>query len=184
MNIGSIRPGMALLVDKELFQVVSCEHSKLARGSAFCRVKLRSHGSGKVFERTLRDSDDVEQAQVDRRKIQYLYTDGRMYNFMDLTNYDDLVLDEGHVGDSCYWLKENTEMTGLFFDNKLITLELPSALNLTITETEPGIRGDTVKSGTKPARLETGAVVQVPLFINQGETVIVNPHTGEYQSRA
>jgi len=184
MNIGGIRPGMALLVDKELFQVVSCEHSKLARGSAFSRVKLRNYGSGKIFERTLRDSDDVETAQIDRRKIQYLYSDGNTYHFMEMNTFEELALDEDHIGDSRLWLKENTEMTGLFYDSHMITLELPAALDLKIEETDPGVRGDTVRSGTKPARLETGAVIQVPLFIDRGETVTVNPHTGEYQSRA
>lgn len=184
MNIGGIRPGMALTYDGTLYMVINCEHSRQARGAAFCRTKLRDVDTGKVLEKTLRDSDNVEQAYIEKRKIEYTYPEGDIMHFMDIETYEDLEVQREYIEDDAKWLKENTEVIGLFYKDRLLSLELPPQLDLIITESEPAVRGDTVKAGTKSATLETGAVIQVPLFVEEGTKVTVNPRTGEYLSRA
>lgn len=184
MNIGGIRPGMAVTYQGTLYMVITCEHSRQARGSAFCRTKLKDMNSGKVLEKTLRDSDNVEQAFIDKRKIEYTYKESDIFHFMDLETYEDLEVAEEKIEDQIIWLKENIEVLGVFFEDKLITLELPQSVDYIIKYAEPGVRGDTSKAVTKAATLETGAIVQVPLFVEEGTTITVNPRTGEYLSRA
>ena len=183
MNIGEVRAGISIVLDKELFLVLECEHAKLGRGSAFLRSKLKNLNNGKIIERTLRDSDKIEHAFIEKRKVQFLYKDDPNYHFMDLETYENFPLNNDKIEEIIPWLKENLELDGLFFDNHLIYLQLPGALELKIIETDPGYRGDTVKQGTKQAKLETGTTIQVPLFINNGEIVKVNPQTGEYLGR-
>jgi len=181
--IGNLKPGNTILYNKELYAIVSCEHAKIARGSAFCRAKLKNLKTAQVFERTLRDSDNVEQAFVEKRKLQYLYHQAEQYHFMDLATYEDLILHKSRMADKVSWLKDNLELIGLFCDNELIDLEFPSSLVFKVVETEPGFKGDTVKQGTKPAKLETGLVVNVPIFINSGENIKVDTKTKEYLGR-
>ncbi|MBN2119444.1 MAG: elongation factor P [Candidatus Omnitrophica bacterium] len=184
MNIGEIRAGITIILNKELFLVIAAEHAKLGRGSAFLRAKLKSLDTGKVIDKTLRDSDNVEQAYIEKRKLQFLYKDEPLYHFMDLETYESLILNKEKIDDLTLWLKENLELEGLFFEHRLISLQLPSQLTLKVAQTEPGFRGNTVKQGTKPAKLETGATVQVPLFINIGDIIKVNPESKEYLGRA
>ncbi len=184
MSIGEIRPSMAITYNKELYIVLNCEHAKVARGAAFCRVKLKNLKSSQIKECTLRDSDNINRAFIEKRKLQFLYHDFQRYHFLDQETYEDLILHQSHIEDKTIWLKDNLELIGLFYQNKLLDLELPISLSLKVVETEPGFRGNTVKSGTKPAKLETGVAIDVPLFINSGETVKVDTRTKEYLGRA
>jgi len=184
LSIGSLRPGMAILLDNNLYIIVNAEHAKLGRGGAFCRVKLKDLQAGGVKELTLRNSDKIEEAFLERRKIQYTYKENTTYHFMDMETYEDYPLDKAKIQEEALWLKENMEITGVFFNQQLISLELPASIELKITHTEPGLKGDSVKAGTKPATLETGATIQVPLFLNTGDIIKVNPHRKEYLGRA
>lgn len=184
MNISELRPGMTIVLNREVYQIENCEHSKRARGSAFLRTKLKELSSGKTIEETLRDSDKIKPAYIEKKKVQFLYADPPLYHFMNLENYEDFPLDESKIKPVIKWLKENLELEGLFYNGTLINLELPSILSLKVNNTEPGVRGNTVKQGTKPAELETKAVIQVPLFIDKGEKIKVNPQTEEYLGRA
>lgn len=184
ISIGSIKPGNSILYNGDLYAVVDCEHAKLARGSAFARVKLRNLKTGQTLECTLRDSDNVENAFIEKRSLQFLYHDGNIFHFMDLETYEELSLDKDHIGDRAVWLKDNLEITGLFYGTELVDFELPQSLELKVTETAPGAKGNTVKMATKPATLETGVVIQVPLFVNQGEMIKVDTRTSEYLGRA
>lgn len=184
MDIAEIRPGITLILNKQLFLVVNCEHAKLGRGSAFLRAKLKNLSSGKTIDKTLRDSDKIDKAFIEKKRIQFLYEQNQHYYFMDLETFEDFPLNKGAIEDILPFLKENLELDGMFYEHKLITLQLPSSLELKVVKTEPGFRGDTIKQGTKPAKLETGATIQVPLFINIGDIIKVNPYTVEYLGRA
>ncbi len=184
LSIGDLRPSISIIYNGELYTVVDCEHAKLGRGSAFCRAKLKNLKTSQVLEVTLRDSDKIEEAFIDRRRLQYLYREGNILHFMDLETYEDLVLDEHVIGEDIMWLKDNLELAGLFYNNELINLEFPRTIELKVTHTEPGFKGDTVKMGTKPATLETGAIIQVPLFIETGEVIKVDTVKREYAGRA
>ena len=184
ISIGSIKPGNSIVYNGDLYAVIDCEHAKLARGSAFARVKLRNLKTGQTLECTLRDSDNVESAFIEKRSLQFLYRESTIFHFMDLETYEDMVLDEDHIGDRQVWLKDNLEITGLFYANKLVDFELPSTMELKVIETEPGAKGNTVKMATKVAKLETGLTLQVPLFVEQDEMIKVDTRTGEYLGRA
>jgi elongation factor P len=184
MVIGEIRPSMAIIYNGDLYTVLSCEHAKVARGAAFCRVKLKNMKTDQTKECTLRDSDNVEKAYIEKRTLQYVYHDGNLFHFLAMDTYEDMILTESHIGDKAEWLKDNLPVTGLFYENKLLDFELPSSMELKVVETDPGFRGDTVKAGTKSAKLETGVKVNVPLFINTGEIIKVDTRTKEYISRA
>jgi len=171
-------------LNKELFLVLEAEHAKLGRGSAFLRTKLKNLYSGKIIDKTLRDSDSVEPAFIEKKRVQFLYKDESIYHFMDLDTYENFPLNREKIEEVSPWLKENLELEGIFFENKFINLQLPISLELKVNQTEPGFRGNTVKQGTKAARLETGVTVQVPLFVNNGDVIRVNPQTGEYLGRS
>lgn len=184
ISIGEIKPSMSIVFNNELYTVVEAEHAKLGRGSAFCRVRLRNVKTSQVLDFTLRDSDKVEEAFIERRNLQYLYHQDNIYHFLDLETYDDLVLDSARIEDKAMWLKDNLELTGLFYNNEFINLELPKSVTLKVIETDPGFKGDTVKSGSKPAKLETGITIAVPLFINAGDIIKVDTEKKEYTGRA
>lgn len=184
ISIGEIKPSLPIIYNGQLYIVVDCEHAKLARSSAFCRVKLKNLNTQRIIDCTLRDSDNIEQAFIEERKIQYTYNQGDIYHFLDLETYEDLLLNKNQLEDKLPWLKDSLELTGIFYQGKLITLELPETVELKVIDTEPGFRGDTVKAGTKPAKLETGITINVPLFINSGDIIKVNTKTAEYLSRA
>ena len=184
ISIGELKPQMAIVYKKDLYTVLDCEHAKVARGSAFCRVKLKNLKTFQIRVCTLRDSDKIERAFIEKRKLQYLYTKAELYHFLDLDSYEDLILHKSHVKDKVDWFKDDLKLTGLFYDSKLLDLELPISLELEVAETTPGFRGDTVKMGTKSAKLETGLKIEVPLFINRGEIVKVDTRTKKYLSRA
>jgi len=182
--IGSLKPGKAIIYNDELYIITKCEHSKLARGAAFCRTKLKNFKTGQTMECTLRDSDKIEEAFIDKRTLQFSYRDDNIFHFMDMETYEDMVLDSDIIGDQNIFLKDNLELIGLFYQDSLISFELPSSVDLKVIETAPGAKGDTVKMATKQAKLETGMLIQVPLFIESGETIKVDTRTREYVGRA
>jgi elongation factor P len=171
------------LYNNELYTVLECEHAKLARGSAFCRVKLKNLKTSSVYELTLRDSDNIQEAFIEERKMQFLYREGDSFHFLDLETYEDLILNKERIEDKIIWLKDNLELTGLFYNNELINLKLPATIELKVIETEPGFKGDTVKMATKPAKLETGLIISVPIFINVEDIIKVDTRTKQYLGR-
>jgi elongation factor P len=184
ISTNEFRAGIAILLDGELYTIVEFQHVKPGKGGAFVRTKLRRLKEGSVIERTFRAGEKCQEAFIEERKLQFLYRSGDAFHCMDSTTFEDLRLQEQDVGPAAGFLKENMEVAGSFYDGQLIGLQLPIFVELRIEQTEPGIRGDTAKAGTKPARLETGVTIQVPLFVESGEVVRVDTRTGAYISRA
>ena len=184
MAIGEIKAGMAIIYNKALYLVVKYEHVKMGRGAAFCRVKIKNLMNLQVIECSLRDSDNIEKAFIEKRKLQYSYFQGDFYHFLDLESYDDLIFSKAQIGNRDVLLKDDLTITGLFYQNTLIDFEFPNSLDLKVLDTVPGHRGDTVKMGTKSAKLETGLIINVPLFINIDDIIKVNTQTREYLGKA
>jgi len=182
ITTSEFRTGLTLVMDGELYVIVEWQHVKPGKGGAFVRTKLRRQ-NGSVVERTFRSGEKVQDAFIEKKKLQYLYRAGDTYHFMDMQSFEEVQLSEKVVGPGAGFLKENIEAEGEFYQGKMIGLELPIFMDLQILETEPGVRGDTAKATNKPAKLETGATIQVPLFVEQGETVRVDTRTGTYVSR-
>jgi elongation factor P len=169
------RNGMVLEIDGQLFQLVYFQHVKPGKGGAFVRSKLKNVKTGAVLDRTWTAGERVTDVRLERRPVQYSYHDGHLYHFMDMETYDDFPINEEVIGDDqLKYLKEAMECSGLLHDGKVLMVELPFFLELEVVETDPGVRGDTAQGGTKPAKLETGATVQVPLFIEQGQMIRVD----------
>ena len=184
ISTSDFKTGMTLDFDNNLFQVVDFQHVKPGKGPAFVRSTLRNARTGAVIDKTWRAGEKVERAMIDKREMQYLYNDGSSYVFMDNESYDQLNVTPESLGDAANYLIETANAVMLMFGTEIIGVDLPSSVELTITETEPGIQGDRVSGATKPATLETGLVVQVPLFIEQGERIKVATTNGEYTGRA
>jgi elongation factor P len=178
-----LKNGLVLNIDGQLWTVVEFQHVKPGKGGAFVRTKLKNVLSGKVVDRTFNAGVKVETANVDKRPMQYLYREGSDLVFMDLDSYDQIHVGEDTVGDSAKYLLENQEATVALHEGSPLYVELPAAVELTIEYTEPGLQGDRSTGGTKPARLETGAEIAVPLFITSGERVRVDTRTGDYLGR-
>ncbi|HBU08374.1 MAG: elongation factor P [Omnitrophica WOR_2 bacterium RIFOXYB2_FULL_45_11] len=170
-------------MDGQVFQIMETEHVKPAKGSAFVRTRLKNMRTGNLLERTFRGQDTVEEAFVEQRKLQYLYASGEMYHFMDQENYDQLVISSDVLGENSRFLKDNLEVLGFFYKNQVLNIVMPNFIELTIVESEPGIKGDTAKGGNKPAKVETGATILVPLFINIGDKIKVDTRTAGYVER-
>ncbi|MEW6896798.1 elongation factor P [Trueperella pyogenes] len=179
-----LKNGMVLKIDNQLWQVIEFQHVKPGKGPAFVRTKLRNVLSGKNVDKTMNAGVKVETATVDRRDMQYLYNDGEDYIFMDLETYEQLPVSPAVVGDAKNYMLENQNVIIAMHDGAVLFIELPSSVVLEITFTEPGLQGDRSNAGTKPATLETGFEIQVPLFIEQGTKVKVDTRTGEYLNRA
>ena len=178
-----LRNGMVLLIDGQLWSVIEFQHVKPGKGPAFVRTRLRSVTTGKVVDKTFNAGVKVETANVDRRDMQYLYNDGSGFVFMDLTSYDQITLDENVVGDAKNFLLENQNAVVALHEGNPLYVELPASVILEITYTEPGLQGDRSTGGTKPATLETGYQIQVPLFIENNTKVKVDTRTGDYLGR-
>ncbi|HTZ11803.1 MAG TPA: elongation factor P [Candidatus Margulisiibacteriota bacterium] len=163
--------------------VVDTQHVKPGKGAAFVRAKLRNMKNSSIQEKTWRGDEKIEEAFVEERKLQYTYKSGDMYHFMDQETYEEIAIAEDYLGDKVKFLKDNLEVLGYFYKEDTLTINLPNFIEVRITHTEPGIKGDTAKSGTKPAEIETGATVQVPLFINEGDLLKIDTRTGEYVER-
>ena len=179
-----LKNGMTLNLDGQLWNVIEFQHVKPGKGGAFVRTKMRSVLSGKVVEKTFNAGVKVEVAQVDKRDMQFLYKDGEDFMFMDSTNYDQISISKQTVGDAVDYLLENAYAIVAMHEGNPLFIELPASVELKITYTEPGLQGDRSSGGTKPATVETGITVQVPLFIKQDEKVLVDTRTGAYLGRA
>ena len=184
VSTNDLRNGMTLNLPEGLFNVIEFQHVKPGKGGAFVRTKLKNQRTGAVIERTYRADEKLEQAIIDKREMRFLYRDGSEYVFMDTRTYDQLQVETGLLGDAANYLKEGDDAVLEFFVDEIVGVELPAAVELTIAETEPGLQGDRVSGARKPATLETGLVIQVPLFVNPGEKVRVDTRSGEYLTRA
>ena len=184
ISTNDFKNGMALDLPDGLFTVVEFQHVKPGKGGAFVRTKLKNVRTGAVLDRTYRADEKVEQAIIDKREMQYLYRDGEQYVFMDNTTYDQMHVEAGTLGDAVKFLKEGDSPVLQMYGGQIVGVDLPAATELTVTQTEPGVQGDRVSGARKPATLETGLVVQVPLFVNSGDRVKVDTRTGEYLTRA
>jgi elongation factor P len=184
ISSNDIRNGITIKVDEGLFTVIDFQHVKPGKGGAFVRTKLRNARSGAVIERTYRSDERLEQAMIDKRDMQYLYRDGDDYIFMDQSTFDQVPVSSKTLGDAANFLKETGKAMLMLHDEEIIGIELPASVELEIAETEPGIQGDRVSGARKSATLETGFVVQVPLFIGPGEMVKIDTRTGDYITRA
>jgi elongation factor P len=183
ISTADLKNGMTLELDNGLFNVVEFQHVKPGKGGAFVRTKLRNVRSGAVLDRTFNAGVRLEQAILDKRDMSFLYKDGDDYVFMDTVSYDQIHVAPAALGDAANYLIEGAVANLALFGGEIVAVELPAAVELTIAQTEPGIQGDRVSGARKPATLETGKVIQVPLFVNQGERVKVDTRTGEYITR-
>ena len=178
------RGGLKILIDGDPFAIIENEFVKPGKGQAFNRVKLRNLKSGRVIERTFKSGESVTAADVMEVSLQYLYSDGDNWHFMDEQSFEQFAAPREAVGDSANWLKEQDVCTLTLWNGEPLSVSPPNFVVLEITETDPGVRGDTASGATKPARVETGAIVKVPLFVNQGERIRIDTRTGEYVARA
>ncbi len=183
LNASDLRVGGKFMVDGDPCLVLDIDLVKPGKGQAFTRIRFRNLKTGKVLERTYKSGESVETADVVDTELQYLYADGEFWHFMDPATYEQIGADATAVGDAGQWLKEQDMCTVTLWNGVPLSVTPPNFVVLKITETDPGIRGDTASGGTKPATLETGAVVKVPLFVEQGETIKVDTRTGDYVSR-
>jgi elongation factor P len=184
LSINQFKVGVTILLEGQVCQIIEAEHVKPAKGSAFVRTKLKNLRTGAPIDRTFRGQDRAEEAFVEQRKLQYLYSSAGVYHFMDQENYDQLVIANDVLKDNARFLKDNLEVMGIFYKNQILNIIMPNFIEAAVMDTKPDVRGDTAKSGNKPARIETGAVVQVPLFINVGDKIKVDTRTGSYVERA
>ena len=184
ISAGDFRNGLCFEMDNQVYQVVEFQHVKPGKGAAFVRTKYKNVKTGSVVERSFNPNEKFEEAHLDRRDMQYLYNDGELYYFMDQETYDQLPIHAAPIGDAIKFLKEEMICKVLSYKGEIFSVELPITVELVITECEPGVRGDTTNNANKYATLESGAVVKVPLFVNQGETIRVDTRTGEYLERA
>ena len=184
ISTNDFRTGTTVEIDGGAWQVVDFQHVKPGKGAAFVRAKLKNLKTGAVVERTFNAGEKMPKAHVENRPMQYLYENDGMYTFMDNETFDQIELTREQLGNGLNFLKENMNIGVSFFQGNIIGIELPNSVELVVAETEPGIRGDTATGGSKPATLETGYVVKVPLFINEGEVLQIDTRTGNYIGRA
>ena len=184
VSTNDLKNGMSLNLPEGLFSVVEFQHVKPGKGGAFVRTKLKNVRTGAVIERTYRADEKLDQAMIEKREMQFLYLDGDSYVFMDNTDFEQMHAERPSLGDAASYLKEGDSAVIQMFDGEIVGVDLPAAVELTVTETEPGVQGDRVSGARKPAILETGLQVQVPLFVNTGDRVKVDTRTGEYLTRA
>jgi elongation factor P len=184
ISTNDLKNGMALNLPEGLMTVVEFQHVKPGKGGAFVRTKLKNFRTGAVIERTFRADEKVQHAVIDKREMQYLYREGDAYVFMDLDDYEQLRVEGTNVGPAVQYLKEGDHAVLPVYNAEVLGVDLPAAVELTVTDTEPGVQGDRVSGARKAATLETGLVIQVPLFVEPGETVKVDTRSGEYLARA
>lgn len=183
VDTSQFRNGLKIVLDGQPFVMTYFQHVKPGKGGAFVRTKVKNLLNGKVLEKTFRSGEKVDEADIEERRMQYLYLDGENLVFMDQENYDQTPFGADVVGDARNFLKENMEVEALFWNGKPVNIELPAFVELQVAQTDPGVKGDTASGATKPATLETGAVVSVPLFIKEGETLRIDTRSGEYVER-
>ncbi|MFR3729586.1 elongation factor P [Lacrimispora sp.] len=183
ISAGDFRNGITLEIEGTVYQIMEFQHVKPGKGAAFVRTKIKDVVNGGVVERTFRPTEKFPQARIDRVDMQYLYADGDLHNFMDTNTYEQVALGPDVIGDALKFVKENENVKVCSFNGKVYSVEPPLFVELVITDTEPGFKGDTAQGATKPATVETGAVVYVPLFVEQGDKIKIDTRTGEYMSR-
>ena len=183
ISAGDFRNGITIELEGSVYQIIEFQHVKPGKGAAFVRTKLKNVINGGVVEKTFRLTEKCPQARIDRKDMQYLYSDGDLYNFMDVENYEQIALNQDTVGDSLKFVKENEMVKVCSYNGSVFSIEPPLFVELAITDTEPGFKGDTATGATKPATVETGAQVAVPLFVEQGDVIKIDTRTGEYLSR-
>ena len=184
ISTSQFKTGVIIKYENALCEILDFQLVKMQQRQPIVRTRLRNIKTGSVLEQAFRSGDKFEEIYLEDRPIQYLYHEGAKYHFMDSESYHEIVVGEALLGDKTKFLKDNSDAIGRFSDEELLSVELPASVVLKITETEPGVRGDTAKSGTKPATVETGAVIKVPLFVGTGESVRVDTRTGQYLERA
>ena len=184
ISAGDFRNGITLEMEGSVYQIIEFQHVKPGKGAAFVRTKIRNVITGAVVEKTFSPTDKYPTAFVERKDMEYLYNDGSLYYFMDLETFENIPINADILPDSFKFVKENEQVKILSYKGNVFGVEPPFFVELVITHTEPGFKGDTAQGGTKPAELETGAVVKVPLFINEGEKIRIDTRTGEYMERA
>ncbi|HJV32146.1 MAG TPA: elongation factor P [Bacillales bacterium] len=184
ISVNDFRTGLTIEVDGGIWRVLDFQHVKPGKGAAFVRSKLRNLRTGAIQEKTFRAGEKVAKAQIDNRRMQYLYANGDQHVFMDTESYEQIELPEGSIEYELKFLKENMEVSIMMYQSETLGVELPNTVELEVSETEPGIKGDTASGGTKPATVETGLIVQVPFFVNQGDRLIINTTDSSYVSRA
>lgn len=183
ISVNDFRTGLTIEVDNGIWQVIEFQHVKPGKGAAFVRSKLRNLRTGAIQEKTFRAGEKVAKAHIENRKMQYLYASGDQHVFMDNESYEQIELSETQIERELKFLKENMEVHIMTYQSETLGVELPNTVTLEVTETEPGIKGDTASGGTKPATVETGLIVQVPFFVNQGDLLVINTTDGSYVSR-
>ena len=183
VSAGDFRNGVTLEMDGNIYQIIEFQHVKPGKGAAFVRTKLKNIITGGVVEKTFRPTEKVPTARIDRVEMQYLYNDGDLYYFMNTENYDQIALNNETIGDALKFVKENEMVKVCSHNGNVFAVEAPLFVELEVTETEPGFKGDTATGATKPATVETGAVVYVPLFVETGDKLKIDTRTGEYLSR-
>lgn len=183
ISTGDIRKGVVIELDGQPVKVLEWSHIKMARGSAQVRLKIQNVRTGSITERTFQAGTRWPRGRVDQRKVTYLYGDGDAFHFMDSETYDQFAVSAAQLGDDARYLKENTEVFVSSYEGEILGIDLPVTVDLRVTATEPGFAGDTATGARKPATLETGLVVQVPIFVNEGDLLRIDTRTGEYQTR-
>lgn len=183
VSAGDFRNGITIEMDNNIYQIIEFQHVKPGKGAAFVRTKLKNIKSGGVVEKTFRPTEKFPQARIDRNDMQYLYNDGDLFYFMDVNTYEQIGLSADQIGDALKFVKENEMVKMCSHNGSVFAVEPPLFVELQITETEPGFKGDTATGATKPAIVETGATVYVPLFVEQGDVIKIDTRTGEYLSR-
>ena len=184
VSAGDFRNGITIEMDGQVVQIIEFQHVKPGKGAAFVRTKLKNVINGGVTDKTFRPTEKFPAARIDRVDMQYLYDDGEMYNFMNNETFEQIALSHDQIADSMKFVKENEIVKVVSYQGNVFSVEPPLKVNLEVTHTEPGIKGNTSTGATKPATVETGVEVQVPLFVNIGDKIIISTQTGEYESRA
>ncbi|MBI4845778.1 MAG: elongation factor P [Candidatus Omnitrophica bacterium] len=183
ITASEFKGGLTLEHEGVLYVIVEYQHVKPGKGGAFVRTKMKNLRTKKVIEKTFRVEERFQEAFIEEKKMQYMYCTADTYHFMDQETFEELILNAENISEIVNFLKENMEVSGIFYKHELIEITLPTFINLKITHTEPGIKGDTAKSSYKPATVETGAIVQVPLFVNENDTIKIDTRTGTYVER-
>lgn len=183
ISAGDFKNGLTVEIEGNVYQIIEFQHVKPGKGAAFVRTKLKNIKSGGVVEKTFRPTEKFPQARIERKEMQYLYSDGDLYNFMDTETFDQIAISQAQIGDSLKFVKENEMVKILSHNGEVFAIEPPISVELAVTETEPGFKGDTATGGNKPAVVETGAKINVPLFVEIGDIIQIDTRTGEYLKR-
>jgi len=184
LEINQLKTGVTIDIDNDAYMIINVDHVKPGKGSAFARTKLKNLKLGTVIERTFKSDDKIEEAFIEARELQYSYNSGNLYHFIDQETFEDFAIEKEKLGEAAKFLKDNLVASVFFYNKEIVNINLPNSVTYKIIHTEPGFKGDTTKSSGKPATIETGAVVQVPLFVNIGDVIKIDTRTGEYLGRA